>query len=135
MTTTLVGVSGMLSKNPQIGPFWLTPLGLSFGFTTAGLTAAFFLMLVGSDAVALAVSCEDCVWRDSEEVGRNAGDAAGDVEVDVGVAPHLPKNHPPELLPVGGPSLLRGPRFWFAIVEYRKERLSLLSALPCERLP
>ena len=75
------------------------------------LAAAFFFAVVGSGGVAFAVSCEDCVWRDSEEVGRSDGDAAGDDEVDVGVAPHLPKNHPPELLPVAGPSFLRGPRF------------------------
>ena len=97
--------------------------------------AGLFFVLAGSGVGALAVLDVDCVSRDSDEVGRSAGDAAGDDEADVGVAPHLPKNHPPELLPVAGPSLLRGSRFWLAIVEYRKERLSLLSALPCERLP
>lgn len=91
--------------------------------------------MADSDVIALAVSAEDCVWRDPEDVGRNDGDAAGEVEVDVGVAPHLPKNHPPELLPAGGVSLFRELRLWFAIVEYRKDRLSFLSALACERLP
>lgn len=100
----------------------MTPLGLSFGF--AGLTAATFFAVADSSAIAVPVSTEDCVWRESEDVGRIDGDAAGVVEVDVGVAPHLPKNHPPELLPADGASLFREPRFWFAIVEYRKERLS-----------
>lgn len=110
----------------------MTPLGLSFGF---GLTAALFFVIADSEVAAFAVLDVDWVSRESDEVGRSAGDAAGEVEVDVGVAPHLPKNHPPELLPEGSPSLFFGPRFWLAIAEYRKERVSLLSALLCERLP
>lgn len=100
----------------------MTPLGLNFGF--AGLTAAAFFTVADSGVATFTVFAEDCVWRDSDEVGRNDGDAAGEVEVDVGVAPHLPKNHPPELLPAGGASLFLELRFWFAIVEYRKDRLS-----------
>ena len=53
------------------------------------------------------------------------------------MAPHLPKTQPPTFLPMpmpafeegSGPSLFRGPRFWLAMVEYKRERFSVLVSM------
>jgi hypothetical protein len=106
-----------MSKKPHIGPFWLTPLGLRCGF---GRSAALPFFFAPSESV---VPSDDCVSWLCDDVGRgDSGGGAG--AAGAGVAPHLPKTHPPTFLPIPpvlaagcGPSLFRGPRFWFAMVE------------------